>query len=439
MFPVKHIQFSGGAEMRILRFGSTGPAVQLLQLALNRAGYGFLQTDGIFGVSTRAAVTRFQSAFGLSADGVVGSMTHRAILPWYTGYLIHTISPGSTIYSIARQYQSSVDAILTANPQINVLNLRPGAQLVVPLGFDVVPTSIDCFSGLVSYCVRGLAARYPFIRAGDIGKSVMGKPIWSLALGSGQNRVIYNAEHHANEWITVLLLLKFVEDLAKAFSSGGSIYSQSAAEILDYASVFIVPSVNPDGMDLVTGELTQGVYFNSALQISRNYPQFSFPSGWKANIRGIDPNLQYPACWEQARANKFAQGITSPAPADYVGTSPLIAPESRAMYDYTLSLDPSLTLSYHTQGEVIYWRFLDYEPQGSRRITEIFSEVSGYTSEETPYASAFAGYKDWFIQDFNRPGFTIEAGLGTNPLPISQFDEIYRQNLGILTLAALVT
>ena len=59
--------------------------------------------------------------------------------------------------------------------------------------------------------------------------------------------------------------------------------------------------------------------------------------------------------------------------------------------------------------------------------------------EETPYASGFAGSKDWFIQQFERPGYTIEAGLGVKPLPISQFDRIYRDNLGILTMGALVT
>ena len=109
------------------------------------------------------------------------------------------------------------------------------------------------------------------------------------------------------------------------------------------------------------------------------------------------------------------------------------------MYDYTLVLDPSLILAYHTQGQVIYWKFLDYEPENSRQIAATFSAVSGYGVEETPYASGFAGYKDWFIQQFDRPGYTIEAGLGVNPLPISQFDRIYRDNLGILTMGALVT
>ncbi len=109
------------------------------------------------------------------------------------------------------------------------------------------------------------------------------------------------------------------------------------------------------------------------------------------------------------------------------------------MYEYTLRFDPALSLSYHTQGEVIYWKYLNSVPAGSEKIVSAFSSVSGYIPENTPYASGFAGYKDWFIDSFERPGFTIEAGRGENPLPISDFDEIYRKNLGILTLGMIVT
>ena len=131
----------------------------------------------------------------------------------------------------------------------------------------------------------------------------------------------------------------------------------------------------------------------------------------------------------------FALGFTGPAPRDYVGASPLDQPETAAMAALTRAVQPDVTLSYHTQGEEIYWRFQDYAPPGAQELGERLARVSGYRLEDTPFASGFAGYKDWFLQDFRRPGYTIEAGLGTNPLPLSQFDEIYRRNIGILVHA----
>ena len=158
----------------------------------------------------------------------------------------------------------------------------------------------------------------------------------------------------------------------------------------------------------------------------------------KLIYNGIDLNLQFPANWEQARRIKYAQGFISPAPRDYVGSSPLIAPEARAVYNFTLMHNFSLILAYHTQGRVIYWKYLDYLPERSLYIGEQFAHESGYALEETPYGSSFAGYKDWFIQEHNKPGYTIEAGYGENPLPISDFPQIYKENEGILTLGAVL-
>jgi g-D-glutamyl-meso-diaminopimelate peptidase len=150
----------------------------------------------------------------------------------------------------------------------------------------------------------------------------------------------------------------------------------------------------------------------------------------------VDLNLQYPAGWLQAREIKFSQGFTSPAPRDYVGRAPLNQLESRALAGYTEVIDPALVLAYHSQGKEIYWQFRDYQVPGAEELGQEFARVSGYSLAETPYASAFAGYKDWFIQYFRRPGYTIEVGAGNNPLPLSQFDEIYKDNLGILVTAA---
>ncbi len=152
----------------------------------------------------------------------------------------------------------------------------------------------------------------------------------------------------------------------------------------------------------------------------------------------MDLNLQFPAGWEQAKQIKFSQGFTSPAPRDFVGFGPLTEPEAFAIYNFTLKHNFSLILSYHTQGKVIYWQFQNYNPPNSLTIGKQFEIVSGYSLEETPFNSSFAGYKDWFIQNYNKPGYTVEVGSGINPLPISQFDEIYYDNLGILVLGATI-
>ena len=114
-----------------------------------------------------------------------------------------------------------------------------------------------------------------------------------------------------------------------------------------------------------------------------------------------------------------------PAPRDYVGGSPLDQPESAGMAGLTRLVDPRLTLSYHAQGEVIYWKFLDLTPVGAEEIGQKFAEVSGDALEDTPFASGFAGYKDWFILEYGRPGYTVECGEGENPLPYSDIDSVY--------------
>lgn len=427
-----------GNYMTVLRPGSRGSLVELLQLALSRAGYFSDTPDGIYGPRTENAVRRFQSANSLTPDGIAGAQTHAALYPWYAGYVAHTVRSGDNLYRLSVRYGTTVRAIELANPQLDPLALQVGASIIVPLSFPVVPTNISCSSDLIRFCCQGLAARYPFMTLSEFGKSTMGKPLYLLTAGEGSARVFYNASHHANEWITSILLLHYLENLCRAAAYGLNIYQLSAREILEKTTLAVAPAVNPDAIDLVTGALTSGSYYDRASAISQDYPDIPFPSGWKANILGTDLNLQYPALWEEARRIKFEQGFTSPAPRDYVGSSALSAAESRAVYDFTLSFDPLLTLSYHTQGEVIFWKFLDYEPPRSREIANLFGDVSGYLVEETPYASGFAGYKDWFIQNYNRPGYTIEAGIGENPLPISQFDRIYEDNVGILTLGMTV-
>lgn len=283
-----------------------------------------------------------------------------------------------------------------------------------------------------------LVDTYPSLRTEILTTTAFDRPVRTLVIGEGERKVIYTAAHHANEWITTPVILKFMEQLADAVQKDGKLFGVNARNIVKAATIYTVPMVDPDGVDLVTGAIGQGtLQYETARQLADNYPNIPFPDGWKANLLGVDLNLQYPAGWLQAREIKFSQGYTKPGPRDYVGRAPLNQRESIALAGYTEDIDPTLVLAYHTQGKVIYWQFRDYEVPGARELGEEFARLSGYELADTPYESSFAGYKDWFIQNWRRPGYTIEVGSGENPLPIEQFDEIYRDNLGILVTAAL--
>lgn len=148
--------------------------------------------------------------------------------------------------------------------------------------------------------------------------------------------------------------------------------------------------------------------------------------------------MQFPAGWDNAKEIKYKQGYTKPAPRDFVGYSPLSTPEALAIYNFILSRNFRLMITYHTQGEVIYWQYQNYATNEARQIANKFASVSGYTVSNTPYESGFAGLKDWYVYYYRRPGFTIEVGSGENPLPISQFNQIYAKNLGILVTGMTV-
>jgi len=301
----------------------------------------------------------------------------------------------------------------------------------------IVKTDVPVTSDLVQGYIEALVKKYPFLRSRTLTATAFGRPVQTLTVGQGQRHVLFTAAHHANEWITALVILKFMEDLAEAIRTGGSIWGVPAETIDRYTTVHTVPLVNPDGVDLVTGAIGPDTYqYELAVGLGDNYPAIPFPSGWKANLMGVDLNLQYPAGWLQAREIKFSQGFTRPGPRDFVGRAPLSQSETIALAEYTEEVDPKVVLAYHTQGQVIYWQFKDIQVPGAKELGEEFARVSGYKVEDTPYESSFAGYKDWFIQNFRRPGYTIEVGLGENPLPLQLFDQIYRENLGILVTAA---
>ena len=298
----------------------------------------------------------------------------------------------------------------------------------------IVRTDVPITSALNDSYIQQILAAYPFCRSEVLTSTAFQRPIRTLVIGNGPRKVIFSASHHANEWITSPVLLKFAEDLALGIQNG----EELALQISNSATIYMVPMVDPDGVDLVVGAIGPGdIQYDLAQRLAQDYPTIPFTHGWKANLLGVDLNLNYPAGWMRAREIKFSQGFVSPGPRDYVGRSPLNQFETQALAGYTEYIDPALVLALHAQGEEIYWTFNDIFVPGAEELGRKMAQASGYTLATPPVNSSFAGYKDWFIQEFGRPGYTIEVGRGENPLPLSQFDAIYRATAPILRIAAL--
>ncbi len=381
-----------------------------------------------------SSIELFQKQQAIPVTGRLDEATKERLLPYLLGYETVTLRPGDSFWTLSREYGSTLEAISAANPTLDPRNLQVGTKVTVPLGFPLVPTDVPMTSRLSRLILRGLEARYPFLERRVLTVTAFGRPMEMVQIGTGPRKAIYSASHHANEWITTTVLLAFLEDYAKAVAQGRRIGGYDARELAKTTTLYMVPMVDPDGVDLVTGAISpKNPQYEYARRLGARYPEIPFPSGWKANLLGVDLNLNYPALWEEAKKIKYAQGYNRPGPRDFVGDAPLDQRESKALWELTRKLNPELVLAYHSQGRVIYWKFQDLFVPGARELGETFSARSGYALEDTPYSSSFAGYKDWFIQDFRRPGYTIEVGEGENPLPLSQFPRIYSNNLGILT------
>ena len=423
--------------MRILREGMSGSDVAEVQSVLNRAGFSAGAADGFFGPRTRAAAARFQRRFGLAPDGVIGPATRRVLERFLLGYDLYTLRRGDTFYNIAQRYGTSAAAVAAANPDLHPESLPVGRRIVVPYSFGVVPTDVGYTYEILTRNIQGLKARYPFLEVTNSGTSVLGRTLYTLRLGRGENQVFYNAAHHALEWITSPVLMKFAEDVLAAYAFGREIGGYDPARLWQQSSIYLMPMVNPDGVDLVINGLSRNNPFAGDL-IRWNGGSADFSADWQANNRGVDLNHNYDAAWQQSKEAEAALGITGPGPTRYSGPYPVSEPETRAVVRFTRSHDFRLVLAYHSQGRVIYWNFMNMAPPEARTIGEALSRISGYALEEAAGVASYAGYKDWFTQDFRRPGYTIEVGKGTNPLPVSQFGDIYRENLGMLLYAATV-
>lgn len=349
--------------------------------------------------------------------------SQEVVIPGYESET-YKVRQTDTLWKLAKYKSLPVDALILLNQEKAESGLNAGESINLPRRINsfTINGKQKYKSDVLTRHISRLQEIFPFIKVRQIGESVLGKPIQEIKVGKGKLKVHINASFHANEWITTAILMRLLNHYLLLLANGQSIMGIPASQLYSKAELTIVPMVNPDGVDLVLSGPPDNL---SQELIELNGGKTDF-TDWKANIRGIDLNNQFPANWEIEKERKIPK---KPASRDYPGNRPLSEPEAIAMAELANSTHIDRLLCFHTQGEEFYWGYEGKEPSEAEQLAREFTELSGY--ESIRYIDSHAGYKDWFIQQFEKPGFTIELGNGVNPLPISQFDSIYKKVKGI--------
>jgi len=142
---------------------------------------------------------------------------------------------------------------------------------------------------------------------------------------------------------------------------------------------------------------------------------------WQANINGVDLNHNYDALFYEYAQIAAQSGYGQPGPRRYPGPFPFSEPETMAVRELVLQEEFPFAIAFHSQGEVIYWSF---NGLGFYREARALADASGYALDTATGISSYSGFKDWYLDKFNLPAFTVEIGSGVNPLPFEQFEQI---------------
>ena len=284
----------------------------------------------------------------------------------------------------------------------------------LPLTWERMMIYLNCF-----------AERYPLLEITSLGESVLGRSIPMITLGEGRKTFVYIGTHHAMEWMTSVLLLRFINEYAEGVREGRRMYNVHLPYLFRERRIIVIPMLNPDGVSYVL----EGVKENNPLceRLERMNPSHPDYSHWQANARGVDLNHNYNAGFAEYKVLEREAGITCGGPTRYSGECPESEPEVGYLCNYLRFQRENIhaVLTLHTQGEEIYYSSGGEVTPRSAAMAKALARLCSYRLATPEGMAAYGGLTDWCIRSLGLPSFTIECGKGENPLPAEQYFCVY--------------
>ena len=297
-----------------------------------------------------------------------------------------------------------------------------------------IVTAQTADSHAVTALTDALCFAYPFLQRTVIGNSLCDRPIEALSVGHGEHAVLFAAAFHAQEWLTSLIALRLCEELCRLYSGEVAPTRFNYPLVAPSRTIVIVPQVNPDGVDIAIHGSKAGGTHADMLHVQGA----DIKGYWQANAAGVDLNHNFNAGWETLKSIERSHGLTTPGGRRFGGVSAESEPETKALTALCRRLPFTHVAALHSQGEEIYWQYGTRTPPTAHMAARIMGSLSGYLPAEPDHIASHGGFKDWFIEETGRMGFTFEFGRGRNPLPLDDFEPIWEKTRDMLMFTAVL-
>lgn len=270
-----------------------------------------------------------------------------------------------------------------------------------------------------------------FISASVLGKSYDNRLIYDIAIGNpkASKQVIIVGTTHAREYMNSQLIMKQIEMYCYYYYNGmyeGKYFS----ELFDECCIHFVPMLNPDGVTISQygpQKIKNATLRNNLYTMYKKYgggtSKSTYFKRWKANGRGVDLNRNY---YVKGGKGEFGKGHA--CDQGYYGACAYSEKETKCLVNLFNKVKPKATISYHSTGSQIYWKYgqSGSHLEKSRILFESVRSLTGY--QPIGSVSKGPGFSDWVNSVKGIPAMTVETGKGLCPLYSSEFNSIWNKN-----------
>ena len=229
-----------------------------------------------------------------------------------------------------------------------------------------------------------------------IGRSVEGRPISVYTVGSGAEDILMvGGIHGGYEANSIALAREFVR-----------YYRANPDHLPDQFRLHVIDNMNPDGLFRVTGGTPVTEFdFRSAE---------TEPGRFNANF--VDLNRNWDGDWQPTSYWRNREVSA--------GSAPFSEPETRAVRDYLLAIDPVVSIFFQSAAAGIWYSGADELWEPARRLAQAYASASGYRMPRPDTGTVgyeITGSADDYFIEIQHPNITVEL--------TTHFDIDWRQNL----------